>query len=194
MLTLKYSHNTLLIMKQNIYELGKHQAATIINAPIESINLGDWMFTITSEEYEACSKDHQSACQSTMPDGKALSINVETIAGNQVVQHYIEEERTRNRAVGFSPNTVVFSELAPDGFLLIQVKGEIEVEKIDSNKCNLTCTVTNTTLVESIAQSIKEMVGNDDITLPHPVQEHVEEEVVRVGKNIEEKALLEIWK
>ena len=180
-------------MKQKVYELGTHQGVTIVNAPIESINLGDWMFTITSEEYQACSKDHQAATQSTMPDGKALSINVETIGGNQIVQHYIEAKRTRNHVVGFSPNSVVFSKLAPTGFLLIQVKWELEAEKVDNNKCKLTCTVTNTTTIESIAQSIRAAVANNDVKLPNPVQVHVEEEAVLFGKDIEKKALKGIW-
>jgi hypothetical protein len=33
----------------------------IINAPCESINLTGWVFGLTDEEYQACSKDHIAA-------------------------------------------------------------------------------------------------------------------------------------
>lgn len=42
-------------------KIGESTAKAVIDAPIEAINLGDWMFTISSEEYAACAEGHQSA-------------------------------------------------------------------------------------------------------------------------------------
>ena len=38
-------------MSDQKYSLGGHEAEATINAPIEGVDLGDWMFSITSEEY-----------------------------------------------------------------------------------------------------------------------------------------------
>jgi hypothetical protein len=82
----------------------------IINAPCESINLTGWVFGLTDEEYQACSKDHIAAASSFTPDGKRMSINVERI-GSLIVQHYVEEisERCHCRLISvsdtFGPDT-----------------------------------------------------------------------------------------
>ncbi|MGW6144826.1 hypothetical protein [Streptomyces sp. NPDC055140] len=36
-------------------------AEATIHAELESIDLADWVFTLTDSEYQACSKDHLSS-------------------------------------------------------------------------------------------------------------------------------------
>lgn len=65
-------------------------AEATIAAPLHSINLAEWVFTLTDGEYQACSAHHIAAAATRTPDGKRMSINVEQI-GNLLVQHYVEE-------------------------------------------------------------------------------------------------------
>lgn len=65
-------------------------AEAAIAAPLHSINLVEWVFTLTDSEYQACSAHHIAAAATQTPNGKRMSINVEQI-GNLLVQHYVEE-------------------------------------------------------------------------------------------------------
>lgn len=75
----------------------------IIHAPLASIDLTEWVFTLTDSEYQACSKNHIAAAATLTPEGKRMSINVEHV-GNLMVQHYVEDvaERSRCRLVSLS--------------------------------------------------------------------------------------------
>jgi len=66
-----------------------------IHAPAESIDLAEWVFTLTDDEYRMCSKDHIAGASSVRADGKRMSINVEHV-GNLMVQHYVEEIADRS--------------------------------------------------------------------------------------------------
>lgn len=66
-------------------------ATADIDVAIERIDLSDWLFELPSAEYEYCSADH-IACGTTLsPEGRRMSINVEAIGNDVLVQHYIEE-------------------------------------------------------------------------------------------------------
>ncbi len=58
-----------------------------INAPIGKIDIPKWCFNLSELEYQGCSPAHIAAGFTTAPDGKRMSINVETIGGSLVVQH-----------------------------------------------------------------------------------------------------------
>jgi nicotinamidase-related amidase len=75
----------------------------IINAPVESIDLTDWVFGITDAEYQACSVNHIAAAATRTADGRRMSINVERV-GPLIVQHYVEDiaKRTHCRLVSVS--------------------------------------------------------------------------------------------
>lgn len=75
----------------------------VLNTPVDSIDLIDWVFGITDAEYQACSKDHIAAAASRTADGKQMSINIER-AGRLIVQHYVEDvaERAHWRLISVS--------------------------------------------------------------------------------------------
>src|SRR5207244_2655438 len=62
---------------------------SIINAPIEKIDLPTWAFALPDKEYQGCSPAHVAAGFTTAPDGTRMSINVEVIGGSLMVQHYL---------------------------------------------------------------------------------------------------------
>src|ERR1700691_5723858 len=65
--------------------------SAIINAPVETIDIPGWCFSLPEAEYQACSPAHCSAGVTTAPDGRRMSINVEVLGGSPMVQHYVEE-------------------------------------------------------------------------------------------------------
>lgn len=117
--------------------LGEATATAIIDAPVESVNVGKWMLTITPEEYVACSKELQSAAQGSLPSGKRFSVNLELAGDMLVVQHYIESVAERERVMGFSPDSVFW--LSDTDYALAQVTREVAVERINEQSCELTC-------------------------------------------------------
>lgn len=62
-----------------------------VNEPVESIDLAAWLFSLSDKAYQACSPAHIAAGTSRSDDGKRMSINVERIAGNMLIQHYVED-------------------------------------------------------------------------------------------------------
>ncbi len=62
-----------------------------INTPIEKVNIADWLPHLPDAEYQRCAHAHIAAGTTTADDGRAMSINVETIGDTFVVQHYVAE-------------------------------------------------------------------------------------------------------
>jgi hypothetical protein len=60
----------------------------IINAPLEKVNIADWLFNLPDAEYQRCSPAYIAAGHTTSDDGRPMSINVETIGGALMVQHF----------------------------------------------------------------------------------------------------------
>jgi hypothetical protein len=55
------------------------------------LDLPQWLFRLSDKEYQACSKGHLVAGTSILPDGTQTSVNVESVGGHLMIQHYIPE-------------------------------------------------------------------------------------------------------
>jgi hypothetical protein len=77
----------------------------IINAPLENVDIADWLFNLPDAEYQRCSHTHIAAGHTTSDDGRPMSINVETIGEALMVQHFVAEVRERHfcRLISISP-------------------------------------------------------------------------------------------
>ena len=106
----------------------------IINAPIEQVDLADWVFSIPDAEYQRCSPAHIAAGSSRTADGKRMCINVEMIGGSIVVQHFVEDvaEPDHVRLVSLSDT------FSPNGLTRVQVLWELSVKPVDSERCEFT--------------------------------------------------------
>jgi hypothetical protein len=72
--------------------LGESAFCHIINAPIGSIDIADWLFHLPSGEYERCGPPaHIAAGVSTTGDGIPMSINVELIGDWLMIHKYLGE-------------------------------------------------------------------------------------------------------
>ncbi len=92
-------------------ELSNSAYSHVINAPIEKVNIADWLFKLPEAEYlRCCPPDHISCGTTSTDDGKPMSINVEMIGKTLMIQHYVAEVataalcRTVSVSDAFTPN------------------------------------------------------------------------------------------
>jgi len=65
----------------------RRTAHATLDVPIEDIDLDSWLFGLSDEEYQACARGHRAAGMFTDEHGRG-TVNVESIGGNLLVQHY----------------------------------------------------------------------------------------------------------
>lgn len=106
----------------------------LINAPIEKINIPEWAFNLSEKEYQECSPAHVSAAKTIGADGRRMSINVEVIGGNPMVQHYQERLSEPHHLILTSFSDV----FTPTGRVVIHVHWELSVKAISDTQCEFT--------------------------------------------------------
>jgi hypothetical protein len=172
--------------------LAETLATAQINAPLESIDLTRWLFTLTDEEYQNCSKDHIAGGASLTGDGDLVSINVEIIADNLLVQHYIAEisEPGRCRVHSKSDSFSAF------GKTKLGITWEVSVKRISGTRSEFSNRVIVSMTEEFSA--LLEKAGIADINVVKQsmlmnASAHNQEETPLFAKDIERKALAGIW-
>lgn len=69
-----------------------------IEAPLNKVDIADWLWTLSDAEYQRCAPGQHIAAGTTFTDdGRPMSINVELIGGSLIIQHYIAEIREPHR-------------------------------------------------------------------------------------------------
>ncbi|MCU6793276.1 hypothetical protein OB236_14235 [Paenibacillus sp. WQ 127069] len=64
----------------------------VIDVPVEKVDIGKWLFSLSDAEYQrCCPPDHIAVGVTKTEDGRPMSINVETIGTSLAVQHYVGE-------------------------------------------------------------------------------------------------------
>ncbi len=164
-----------------------------IKAPIDSIDLTQWLFTLTDEEYQACSTAHIAGAVSRTGKNARMSINVEMLGEDLVIEHYVEDisEKQECRVASTSD---VFTKL---GRTKIEVIWTVKVEKTSDSSCEFSNRVT-----AGETQPFAEMLGAHKITDARPIsaemqknaEAHNREETPNFAANIERKALAGVWK
>lgn len=109
-------------------------ASAQIGAPVQSIDMTNWLFELTSGEYEQCSPDHIACGKSRTPDGRRMSINVEFIGGDLLIQHYVDE-LAQPWMCRVRSTTDLFSRW---GRSTIEITWIMSVEAIDTESSRLT--------------------------------------------------------
>lgn len=108
--------------------------SAIINAPIESIDIPEWCFSLPDHEYQGCSPAHFAAGATTSRDGRRMSINVEVLGGVPMVQHYVEQVAEKHHLVLDSVSDL----FTATGRTKIRVMWELSVKSIGPGKCEFT--------------------------------------------------------
>src|ERR1700761_1388308 len=111
-----------------------------IDAPIEKVDLYEWLRTLPDAEYQRCAPpDHKAAGYTVTDDGRPMSINVEMIGTGLVIQHYVYEVAEKNHLHMVSVSDV----LSPAGGTTCQVIWCLQAERIDDTTSKYTNTVTS---------------------------------------------------
>lgn len=172
--------------------LAESTARARINAPIDNINLTEWLFTLKSDEYRSCSASHLAAGSSFTTDGKRMSLNVEKVADTLLIQHYVEDisEKQLCRVHSISDS---FSAM---GNTKLGVVWEVSVKPINNRSCELS----NRLVIlqtEQFAQMLQAVNATDlasvKMQMGQNVAVHNAEETPLFAKDIEVKALNGIW-
>lgn len=119
-------------------QLSSSAYSHVINAPIEKVDIADWLFKLPEAEYQrCCPPDHISCGATSTDDGKPMSINVEMIGKTLMIQHYVAEVATASvcRMVSVS------DAFTPNGHTRVQVIWTLSVKRIDDQGCEYTNSV-----------------------------------------------------
>ncbi|TCR70997.1 hypothetical protein [Rhizobium sp. BK376] len=158
-----------------------------INAPIEKIDIPKWCFGITEEEYLSCSPAHIAAGSTKTPYGKRVAINVETIGGSLMVQHFIETLAKKDHLILDSDSDI----FTPNGRTMVHVRWELTAKKIAEDRCELTTHVQSFATDEMRALLERQGIPFDLLrTQNHPIaQAHNDAETPLFAASIGRAAL-----
>lgn len=162
-------------------------AKAIINAPIEKVNIADWLLNLPDAEYQRCSVNHIAAGATGTYDGQPMSINVEMIGEALVIQHYVATECRADYCRMLSQSDVI----SQNGRSKVQVLWELKATRIDDQHCEYTNEIHATATPEFL-----EFIDKHGITLAQAAAArqaasdlHNQEETPLFAKSIEAKAL-----
>jgi hypothetical protein len=158
-----------------------------INAPIEKVDLVDWLFNLPDAEYQRCSPAHIAAGHTTSDDGRPMSINVESIGEALMVQHFVAEVWKPH----FCRLTSISDAITAKGRTRVHLIWEISVERIDDHSCEYSNHIHATATDEFLA-----FIANSDITFEQAraarqqaSDAHNLQETPKFAKSIELRAL-----
>jgi hypothetical protein len=118
-----------------------------IHAPIEKVNIADWVLHLPDAEYQRCSVSHIAAGNTTTDDGRPMSINVEKIGDAIVVQHYVAEVHEPH----YCRMVSVSDSISPAEATKVHVVWELSVKKIDDQSCEYTNHIHGVATEETLA-------------------------------------------
>jgi hypothetical protein len=84
-----------------------HTAKVSVNEPSDEIDLGDWIFGLSDKDYQACAKGHHGAGVYADEQGRGM-VNVESVGGHLIVQHYREIHADRSSVEMYSTASRVY--------------------------------------------------------------------------------------
>jgi hypothetical protein len=113
-------------------------AQTTVEVPSADIDLESWLFALSDEDYQACARGHRAAGVFTDEHGRG-SVNVESIGGNLLIQHYRLVRGRRSHVEMFSAASRVYLlHLIP---VVGAVRWTLTVTPRTRSSSALTCTV-----------------------------------------------------
>ncbi|WP_329138548.1 hypothetical protein OG552_30990 [Streptomyces sp. NBC_01476] len=119
-----------------------------IHAPLDAVDIGDWLLNLPDKEYQRCAPpDHKAAGYTTTDDGKPMSINVEMIGTGLVVQHYVGEIISKQHCHMVSISDVY----TPHGWTTVQVTWDLSVKDNGDGTLTYTNHVTSKPTAENMA-------------------------------------------
>ena len=116
----------------------RHTARVALHEPTDQLDLETWLFELSDADYRACARGHRGAGVFTDERGRGM-INVESIGGNLIVQHYRSVCAGRDRVEMYSPASRVYLfHLIP---VAAAVRWTLEVTPRGATAAEFACTV-----------------------------------------------------
>jgi hypothetical protein len=84
-----------------------HTARVKLNEPGAEMDVGAWLFSLSDGDYQACARGHRGAGVFSDEHGRGM-INVESIGGNLIVQHYRPVRSGHSSVEMYSPASRVY--------------------------------------------------------------------------------------
>ncbi|MED4796853.1 hypothetical protein P9683_18230 [Priestia megaterium] len=107
----------------------------IIDVPVEKVDIGKWIFSLSDAEYQrCCPPDHIAVGATKTDDGRPMSINVETIGTSLVIQHYVGEVINKDFCRMVSTSDIFLA----NGRTQMQVIWELSVKPVNANQTEFT--------------------------------------------------------
>lgn len=177
------------MVSRQLVAIGQGTNTALINVPIEAINLTTWFFTLTAAEYVACSSGHNGIVQGSLPNGKRVSVSVETIGGNFILNNFIEDIAHREQVCTIS-NTVAYVGV-PDSIYTARLKvtWKIKLSFESSQTCRFISIVTTETADRELITKLQSLPPSDS----NPFQDHWRRETPLFAADIERKARLGLF-
>jgi putative intracellular protease/amidase len=159
----------------------------VIQAPIEKVNIADWVLHLPDAEYQWCSQAHIAAGSTISDDGRPMSINVETIGDAFVVQHYVAEVQEPH----FCRMVSISDSISPAGRTKLQVVWELSAKKIDEQSCEYTNHIHSNAIEQTLAFLKEHNIPLEKAREARQRASHAhnQEETPKFAKSIERKAL-----
>ena len=159
-----------------------------IDAPIEAIDIAGWLRNLPDKEYQRCAPpDHKAAGYTTTDDGRPMSINVEMIGPNLIVQHYVYEIAEKQHCHMVSLSDV----LTPQGWTMVQVIWDLSATDNGDGTCTYTNRVTGHPTTEFMAYTDENGISYEDAAaaMQAAADDHNHRETPRYAASIGRRAL-----
>lgn len=155
----------------------KTSSQTVINHPVERINLARWISTMSDGDYQACSRAHRAA--GTFREGGMLGmVNVESVGGNLLVQHYLATKLAADHVIMHSKKSRAYvMHLLP---ATVEVIWTMQVRPRDGQSTLFGCSV------ETVIPPLLRVLSTAAL-LPLFVRWHTQEETVGFAADISRK-------
>ena len=143
------------INKQKYIKLFQTVCEASVKAPKEAFNLHDWVFTLSDRDYQTTARGHIGAGSSIHTDGTQTSVNVESVGGNLLVQHYVAEVKEPDYVKMVSMSDLWLMKLV---HVVVKVTWEMRLISVSDSECKFQ----NTVLVEHpnfIIRAVSSVLG-----------------------------------
>jgi hypothetical protein len=115
-----------------------HTAHVELDAPSDGIDIEAWLFGLSDADYQACARGHHGAGVFTDEHGRGM-VNVESIGGYLIVQHYrcVRADRSFVEMCSSASRVYLFH-LVP---VAVAVRWILEVKRKAAAASDFACTV-----------------------------------------------------
>ena len=121
-------------LDKNAPPLLRSDSKAVIHAPVDQIDIPEWLFTLTDEEYQQCSIAHIAGAATRSPDGKRMSINVEMAGPGLMVQHWTEETAEKQHCRMVSLSDMFIQQQRSE----MQLAWDMAVKPLSESNCEFT--------------------------------------------------------